>query len=136
MLFQASATNQAGNVVIGDRGTTPGNVLRRIAYLEKPLAGSTVSVEGGPPAHAPGLRVFPNPARGRVTFAWSAPGPVAPFVDVFAVNGRRVARVAVTAGQAVWDGRDAEGRPVATGVYWARTTDGREEAGSRFLLLH
>jgi hypothetical protein len=136
LLFQTSALNQAGNVVIGDRGTTPGNVLRRIAYLQPPLSGSLVSVDGPLAPVAGALRAFPNPAHGRVTFALPALGADGRFVEIFAVNGRRVARVAVTGGEAAWDGRDAEGRPVATGVYWARTMGRREAAGTRFLLLH
>ncbi len=136
VVFSASATNQAGNVVIGDRGTTPGNVLRRIGYLEVPFSGSTVSVGDAPATSAPALRAAPNPAHGRVTFSLPARAPETRFVEVFAVTGRRVARVAVVGGQAVWDGRDAEGRSVATGVYWARRMGGREEAGTRFLLLH
>ena len=67
-MFQASATNQAGCAIIGDRGTTPGNLLRRIAYLERPMTGTLVSV--GEPAVAASpiaLIASPNPARGVVT---------------------------------------------------------------------
>jgi hypothetical protein len=136
MVFQTSALSQAGNVVIGDRGTTPGDVLRRIAYLETPLAGSTVSVEDAPRAAMVSLHAFPNPARGRVSFALRGAGRGPSFVDVYSVGGRRVARVAVTGGQAVWEGRDAEGRRLPSGVYWARTDGGREESTAKFLLLH
>lgn len=136
LVFQASALDQAGNVVIGDRGTTPGDVLRRIAYLEIRLAGSTVSVGGESPRGAESaLTAYPNPARGRVSFAISR-GAGSTFVEVFSVNGRRVARVAAAGGRAVWDGRDVQGRALPSGVYWARIEGGREESSARFLLLH
>src|SRR5262249_43059216 len=62
IVLQASSTDQAGCVIIGDRGTTPGNLLRRIVYLEVPIAGAVADV---PVSQAPlgtgVLRVSPNP---------------------------------------------------------------------------
>jgi len=121
LVFQASATNQAGSAVAEDRGTSPGNLVRRIAYLERTLAGSLVAV--GDPARGaplPTLRVSPNPSRGHVRFAIDA-ARRGGNVLVFSVSGALVARVPVLAGGfAEWDGRDLQSRPIAGGVYFAR----------------
>src|SRR5258706_14473687 len=57
IVFQASSTNQSGSPILGDRGTTPRILLRRIGYLERALSGSHVTaVETGPrPRAAPGI---------------------------------------------------------------------------------
>jgi hypothetical protein len=137
VLYQASASAQAGVALIGDRGTNPGNILRKIAYLERPLAASLVDV-GAPVAAAPALRAVPNPARGLVRFV-DATGAPTGGLELFTVDGRRVARLAAAGNQpATWDGRDASGRPVPSGVYFARRTEAPGSPGSaglRFLWL-
>ena len=135
VLFQASATNQAGTVQAQDRGTTSALLLRRIAYLERRLSASLGDV-GTAPMGLSTLRVFPNPAHERVGLAL---GPTAGVsrraVSVFSVNGRLVARLQVLAGGAEWDGRDSKGRRVPSGVYLARV-EGGNEAPVKFMLLH
>jgi hypothetical protein len=139
LVFQASATNQAGCVVIGDRGTSPGNILRRIAYLEKTLNGSLVDVGGSfdaPPGAT--LRSWPNPARGRVHFRMeaAAAGAARAAVDIYGIDGRRFARVSLDRGEAEWDGRDERGRAAPAGVYLARLAGGGQRMGTKFLLVH
>jgi hypothetical protein len=121
LLFQASATNQAGVVQAEDRGVQPVNLVRRIAYLEAPLSGSVLAV-GDPPREGASatLRILPNPARGRVRFALP-PGGAGGIVNVYSVSGALVARVPVAAGgEAVWEGRDRASRLLPSGVYLAR----------------
>jgi hypothetical protein len=136
ILFQASATNQAGIAESQDRGTTPALYVRRIAWLERHLNGSTVAVE--PPTAAPGVRATlvaqPNPARGAVQFVADAAAPPARAALVFTVDGRRVQRLALDHGRATWDGRDASGRPVATGVYLVRL-EGDRSSAARFMWM-
>jgi hypothetical protein len=136
IVFEASATDQAGVVIIGDRGTTPGNILRRIAYLEAPIPGSTVDVPVGSRAFRSALHAQPNPARGAVTFSasrWVAPGE---RVEVLGVDGRVLARVTPAADGALrWDGRDAGGRPAPSGVYFARVMGDPETKAVRFTFL-
>jgi hypothetical protein len=134
LLFQASATDQAGVAVIGDRGASPGNLLRRIAYLERPILGSVVAVAPGERAHGPAaLAAAPNPARTAVRFSLAAgEGGV---IGIFAVDGRRIARLPLLAGSpARWNGRDEQGRAVPDGLYLARL-EGREGASTKFLML-
>ncbi len=136
VLFQASATDEAGTVQAQDRGTTSALLLRRIAYLERRLSASLVDVSSAPSPLGT-LRVFPNPASGRVRFALGpAAGPsAAAAVLVFSVDGRMVARISAAGSTAEWDGRDRFGRPAASGVYLARI-EGRDEAPVKLLLLH
>ena len=133
VVLQASATNEAGTAIIGDRGTSPGNLLRRIAYLERPIAGTIVAV--APPSHAPErspLRAAPNPARGSVWFSLAAGGGT---VEILGVDGRRIARVALPPGApARWDGRDERGRAAPGGLYLARL-EGRDGAAVKFLFM-
>lgn len=121
LLFQASATNQAGVIQGQDRGATPVNLVRRIAYLKVQLAGSVLAVGDPAPASLAGaLRIVPNPAHGRVRFALPA-GREGATVNVYAVNGALVASVPIAAGgESEWDGRDRQSRPLPSGVYLAR----------------
>jgi len=137
IVFQASATNQAGSAVIGDRGTSPGNLRRRVAYLEAPIAGSLVSVgDLASPARA-ALQVHPNPARGSVSFTLARPLAAGGAIGVFSPNGRRIARLEIAAGAAArWDGRDAQGRRVPSGLYFARLEGDGSGTAAKFLLLH
>jgi len=136
ILFQASATNQAGIAEAQDRGTTPSLYVRRIAWLDRHLNASVVSVDEPAPGAAapPTLVASPNPARGSVSFAAGASHP-AGSVLVFTIAGRRLARVPLERGSATWNGRDLGGRPVPSGVYLARI-EGERSAAARFLWLN
>jgi hypothetical protein len=136
LLFQASATNQAGIAEAQDRGTTPTLYVRRIAWLERHMDASVVAVDPPAlPATAPrALVVQPNPGRGAVQLA-AAAGQAAGAALVFTVDGRRVRRLALDQGRATWDGRDESGRPVPAGVYLARL-EGERSAAARFMWLN
>jgi hypothetical protein len=136
IVYQCSATNEAGSAVLGDRGTVVPNILRRIAYLEVPIAGTTVGVGDRPRATlAPSLRAWPNPARGHVSFAIDA-GGVAGTIEVLSAEGRLVARVPVSAGAAaIWNGKDRYGRTAASGLYFARVQGAPPGTAARFLFL-
>lgn len=139
LVFQASATNQAGCAILGDRGTAPVVLLRRIAYLERKLTASLVSVSD------PGSRLFassmiatPNPAPAGVRFALEggARSTGAEHVDIYSVSGRQVARVpAGRDGSFEWNCRDAAGQRVAAGVYFARVAEVTAVRPVRFTLL-
>jgi len=142
LVFQASATNQAGDVILGDRGNTnrtqPNAVLlRRIAYLARRMTSSLVDV----PADrarlvASSMFASPNPSPSRVRFAFAGGAPQqSGALDVFSASGRRVA--SVTAGRDgafEWNGRDASGQRAAAGVYFARAA-GAGVRPVRFTLL-
>jgi hypothetical protein len=135
LLYQSSATNEAGVAAIGDRGGSPGNLLRRIAYLQRQLDGTTVSVAQEWTPAAPALRAYPNPARGAVRFTATSPlrdGEI----RVYSADGRIVARVPLRGAAASWDGRDAKGRRAAAGLYFARIDGEPANRGTKFLLVH
>jgi hypothetical protein len=144
IVFQASATNQAGDNILGDRGNTdrahpPVVLLRRIAYLERAL---TASLVGAP---LPESRLFassmiaaPNPSPSRVRFAYAggARATAEQALEVYSVGGRRVATVRPGGdGSFDWNGRDAAGQHAAPGVYFARVAGNTGLAPVRFTLL-
>ncbi len=131
LIFQASATDQAGVSLIGDRGSSPGNLLRRIAYME-PVVTAPLAV-GDPPAVPPSLRAFPNPAHGRVRFALGGAGR-GETIEIFSVHGRHVATVRAGAGDFEWNARDDSGHAVAGGIYFARPSSA-PRAAVKFLLF-
>lgn len=122
VLFQASATDQAGVVIIGDRGAESPLLLRRIAFLRAPLSGSS-SVEDALTPMPVALTVHPNPATSAVrldlTRVSDSPDR---SIDILSVDGRRVQRIAVPprADEVSWDLEDESGEQVAAGVYFAR----------------
>ncbi len=75
----------------------------------------------------PGLRAYPNPARGPQVLEAAVARAGSVTVEIVDVAGRivwRDARVARAPGplRTLWDGRDLAGRPVAGAVYFARVT--------------
>jgi hypothetical protein len=70
------------------------------------------------------LDVFPTPSAGPFRFIWAA-GPPPAAGEILDVAGHRVAPFPAWSPDgrghlASWDGRDARGRPVAAGIYFAR----------------
>lgn len=138
LLFQAAATDEAGVVVIGDRGSDGPFLLRRIAYLRATLDASAGLTES---AHdATRLRLFvraePNPTAGSVRFELSADAftqfdPRGAFAQDRAslrlllsdVTGRAVRSLAITTTETSWDLLDEAGRSVPAGIYFARLVD-------------
>ena len=146
IVFQASATNEAGVAVVGDRGgedcgpsgCPPLNLVRRIAYLERHLDASVVAVDDAPALTRPALSASPNPARGSVRFS-IGPASAEPHgraILVYSVSGRRVARLHAIDGGAAWNGRDEKGHLVPSGVYFARFEGEQAASGTKFMLLH
>ncbi len=78
-------------------------------------------VEVVPGLSGPVLLAAPNPSSCAVRFVLPdlpAGGSVA--LEVVSVDGRLVWRAEPREGEILWDGRDASGRPIASGVYFAR----------------
>ncbi len=92
------------------------------------------------PAGALHLQAFPNPFNPDVRIAFVNPKSGRVVATVHDVAGRRVATLAervMDAGAAslTWDGRDAEGNPAASGVYFVRLTAGTRRATTKLVLL-
>ncbi len=137
LMFQASATDQAGVSIIGDRGASPGNLLRRIAYLRAPLSASVLDAPAPALVASAPLSVSPNPAVGVSTIRFAA-GSWARgrSISVYDLNGRRVARMLFSrdSQEVEWAGRAPDGRPAPAGVYFARIDDAPELHATRFVL--
>ncbi|MCB1184136.1 hypothetical protein KDM41_11935 [bacterium] len=82
----------------------------------------------------------PNPFNPATTIAFALPAPGDARVTVVGLDGRVVARLAdgpFAAGrhEVVWNGRDAGGRPVASGAYLCRLEAGGTTSTRRLMLL-
>src|SRR4029079_4889497 len=101
-------------VIIGDRGTTPGSIQRKIAMLDMHLDASVLDAPVSQGATLTGpLRVSPNPAlaHARVHFE-TEPASLARTVEVLDLTGRKVAALPLPAGArgVEWQGSDRRGR--------------------------
>jgi hypothetical protein len=95
------------------------------------------------PSEAPRTVVLekpvPNPSRGAIRVRLGLPREGPADVSVFDLAGRLVARVPIEPRSAgwhdlAWDGRDRNGRPVASGVYFLRL-DASPTMSRRFVVL-
>ncbi|HEX5133141.1 MAG TPA: T9SS type A sorting domain-containing protein, partial [Candidatus Krumholzibacteria bacterium] len=124
-LAPRSAGDGAGGAVLAWKDSRAGNV--DVYTYRIGAAGGTPTGVRGPDA-GPALAVtqaFPNPFTRSVRFDFGATihGPVG--MEVFDARGRRVAHGEVRGGSLWFDGRDAAGRELPSGVYLFRfTADG------------
>jgi hypothetical protein len=71
-----------------------------------------------------------------VWYSWNGGRGGAAAVSIHSVDGRRVAGLSVRPGGSVrWTGLDRFGRPVPTGMYFARLEGAPASSGTRFLWL-
>lgn len=97
----------------------------------------------GVPEEETGVRIeraTPNPFRGTTTLSFESPAGEPVSVAIYAASGRLVRTLAAPPdrgglGSVTWDGRDAAGRKVASGVYFARLRVGDAEDRARLVLL-
>lgn len=95
------------------------------------------------PAAASRLMMFPpapNPTTGATTLSFRLPGAAAVTLAVFDVGGRRVrslleGELAAGDHRIDWDGRNDDGRKVASGTYLARLGAGSEAQTVRMTIL-
>lgn len=115
------------------------DLLRRNGAVYATWVDVVTSVEPSPP-DAVELLPAPNPTGGRTAISFRLARPARVRLDVFDLAGRRADTVVdgeLGAGRhrVAWDGRDASGRPLGSGVYFLRLElDGRV-AGSQRLVL-
>lgn len=124
-----------------DNGYGWGFIDAFAAVTQALAGGPTGAPESGTPL--PLLAAEPNPFRPgdgglSLRFALGVPGRA--VLDVYDVAGRRLRRLAageLPAGEHLlrWDGRDARGRPAATGVYFVRLEAGAASRALRIVLL-
>jgi len=108
-------TESFSNVAVGAKGHDVLDVALYPVGLDVPETEGRVRIAA----------IAPNPCRDGTTIHFVAPQGDRGTVEFYAVSGRLVARLDVprvrgNAGVATWDGRDIDGRFVASGVYLAR----------------
>jgi YVTN family beta-propeller protein len=116
--------------------------VKSIGWPDSP--GPPTGAPSGPIVQAPRSfdRVFPNPFRDETSLRFHVEGSLANVrIEVFDVTGRRVRDLLdrdLTRGTHVvgWDSRDQNGRPVASGAYFARLlVDDRRVGTKRMTVL-
>jgi hypothetical protein len=120
---------QAGFPIKGE-GTVTNNP---IVYVRAVWVGSGVAEERAAPAAAR-LDVFPDPFRDRVRFENRGRG--AGRVAISDAAGRRVRELSLVGepAGAVWDGRNADGRRAAAGVYFYEFVGEKNRSRGKLLL--
>jgi hypothetical protein len=121
-------------------GTFKGNRQRTGAYY--PATPTDVRAAGTPPARTQLLGNVPNPfnPRTRIDFDLAGDLPQAVRLEIFAADGRRVRTLvdaALPPGRHArsWDGRDATGNAVPSGVYFMRLVTTTLSTSRKMLLL-
>jgi hypothetical protein len=107
------------------------------------LSGQVVSSPTGiQPTRTPQLRLtaHPNPANGPVRlFGTFKPSNAKTVVEIFDVAGRRLLQYKGRADNGellfVWDNRDQNGTPVASGLYFARLRVGQDVVVRKFVIV-
>jgi len=125
----------AWTVTPGDGGAANDTLTIRV-YLLDVAATPEPSAAAAPRL----LSVTPNPLREQGTIALAVPAWQAGRVELFALDGRRVAGWPFGPGNArtvrfTWDGRDAAGRAAPAGVYLVRSEAGRTVSSGKIVKL-
>jgi hypothetical protein len=97
--------------------------------------------EDAPAPPAVLLDVFPSPSSGPFHFVWAATGVSPAGGEILDVAGRRVAllpewSIDGRGHVATWNGRDASGRPVPAGIYFARVETPGGGRTARLVVTH
>ncbi|RPJ46154.1 MAG: M28 family peptidase [Candidatus Latescibacterota bacterium] len=115
--------------------------LATIAYLAEPdVATGVAGGVSGAPARLLLFGNEPNPFNPSTTIRFELPAGGAAELAVFDVSGRLVRKLldgkaAAGRHEVVWDGTDASGGPVPSGVYFCRVnSDGESKTGKMLLL--
>ena len=101
---------------------------------------SSVGDDGVVPREFALLQNYPNPFNPTTKIEYTLPAPAHVRLDVFNILGQRVITLADEARQPgrhlhVWDGRDRNGRPLPSGLYFYRLEAGALVATRKMLLL-
>jgi hypothetical protein len=108
--------------------------------LTMTINGGSCTVDALEPAAANWLDVAPNPSPGTSTVRWSMRRSGPAHVEVHDLAGRRVRSLdtgvlAPGLRSVDWDGNDAAGHPVASGMYFVHVTAGGLDARGRLVLV-
>jgi subtilisin family serine protease len=125
---------------ISERSEAGASIAPMPVAAEPASEDEVVSFASAPPA-APSLVITPNPSRDHASLQFAIPRAAVVSLELFTVDGRSVARLvdgrlAASQHALAWDGRDASGRAVTAGIYFARLLiDARTSVVERLVLL-
>jgi hypothetical protein len=147
-VYERQTTNASGNATFSPEPASEGEMLVTVTKRDfVPHLGSVTveeafsGMEDADPRVAFNLSAVRSPQTGPVHIEFSLGHAARVNLSVIDLTGRVLRQVIenreMTAGthNAVWDGRDAAGRPVAAGVYLYRLNAGPHEQVRRLLLM-
>jgi hypothetical protein len=149
-LYLVGLTNTNGDATFDPSAATPGtldvtvtahNYLPSETTLEVTEGGADVEGVPGAPAAFALHAVRPNPARAATMFAFDLPAPAAATLRILDPAGRIVRTLAdggsLAAGthRVNWDGRDAAGSLVPSGVYFYRLETNTDRATRQMIVV-
>lgn len=139
--WTAPASGNVSFYVAGNAANGNGNPTGDVIYwIQRPVAPVAAIEPVAVPAAAPRLGpAFPNPFAFATTIPFELRAPDHVRLTLHDVNGRLVRNLldaALPAGRnaAVWDGRDASGRPAPGGVYFLTLATGTAKLSERVVL--
>jgi hypothetical protein len=134
-IYTAPSTEYYGVAIVNDNGVAGDFTLNVVQGIPTGVGDSAPGVTG--------LKsIAPNPGRGPVSIHFALAEPARASFQVFDMAGRQVASIAERAWQSgawsvPWDGRDAGGRRLGSGVYFVQmNVNGKRVGFGRLALLH
>lgn len=109
-------------------------------YRLNPNAVNSVENEQNTPNEFSITGTYPNPFNMSTTIEFNLQKPGTAKLSVYSITGQKVRELAVgklTAGKhtAVWDGKDANGNAVSSGIYIARLESGNKSAVAKMVMM-
>lgn len=138
VVTSATAISDDGTIIVGTGQDTffPFNSRTFLVHVDGGVGAPELADAG---ARAPAIRAWPNPSRGPVRFSIDAPAGDEVTAAVFDAAGRRVRGIhdgrVDRSTELSWDGRDANGVNVASGVYYVRLEGASVRGTGRFVVV-
>lgn len=133
--YHYSAQSQVGSQLY----TATGGLLKRVLCMS--MGNEQASDGGSSPSVVLSLGAYPNPFNPSTTISFSAPSSARTVtLDIYSVDGRHIASLYRGGGSngvisRTWNGLDSAGRPVSSGVFYARVVaDGEARTGKLVML--
>mgnify|MGYP001088846949 CR=1 FL=1 len=136
-------TDVAGRALVPADGLAEGELSVVFRSLDGEVFETTIPVESDAVSAPSGstvalrLNAVPSVTSASTSIRFGAPVPTDQVVEVFDVRGRAVVDLTVPAGMTsvAWDGRDARGAAVGSGIYHARMVVGGRALSTRVTII-
>lgn len=102
------------------RAPSPG--LATISCMKLDISVSTDDPVAAPPV----LKAYPNPFRSTVKLEFDSTD-ICPAVDIYNLRGQKVRTLPSQPDGTLWDGKDASGNRLSSGIYFARPQGGKQK---------